>query len=291
MKIALAKLTGRNRGPRAVVESLVRGLKELGVPYKINPKYSTLKKDDVVYVVSGIQALKDLILFKQKNSFKKLLAGPSITILPTEEQDLLKNKNIDAIIVPSQWVKDLYESLDQNLSTKIHILPAGVEDCFFPKKDNNIVLYIKNAPETLTKKVQSVLEQDNIPYSSLSYGSFKRENFFNQLKSSSAMIYLSPTESQGLALHEAWIRDIPTLVWSRGYWQYKDIIWKDPKISAPYLSEKTGLFFKDEDDFESKFKEFLEKIKLNQFEPRTHSLQYFTDKKCVEKLLWIINAI
>lgn len=291
LKYFLANITGRNRGPRAVVESLVRGLKELNIEFKINPSYSSIKRDDVVYVVTGIQVLKDIIQLKKKEVFSKLLAGPSITVLPTEENGLIQDSAINAVIVPSEWVKKLYESIDNSLSSRIFVLPAGVQ---VPEKlekisKDKILIYRKNVPQEILNKVQEILRSKNIGYSILDYGSFKRDDFFTALDECAAMIYLSPTESQGLALHEAWIRDVPTLVWNRGFWQYKDIVWKDAQISAPYLSHETGMFFKDETDFEQQFEVFVKQIE--NFEPRKHSLENFTDKKCIEKLMWIIDSI
>jgi hypothetical protein len=50
-------------------------------------------------------------------------------------------------------------------------------------------------------------------------------------------IYLQTTETQGMALQEARMMNVPTFVWNRGYFKNKYLFWADSKISAPYLDE------------------------------------------------------
>jgi len=101
------------------------------------------------------------------------------------------------------------------------------------------------------------------------------------------MIYLVESESQGLALAEAWLRNVPTFVWNRGYWQYGNYSWRDDKISAPYLTDECGLFFRDYNDFKEKLPLFL--TKLSQFQPRKYALNNFIDVITTRKYLEIIN--
>lgn len=300
LKDFLATALKRRRGPSAVTESVTRGLSDLSIPFKINSPYSSIQNKDTVYIVSGVQALKDILSLKERREVSfKLLAGPTISVLPTEENSLLLNPLIDAVIVPSDWVRNLYISIDSMLESRIHSLPAGVDPEVLENKlegesaqsaqIDTLLIYLKNVPEELHKSIIETLQSKNIKYKTLIYGKFKREEYFKALQESFGMIYLSPTESQGIALHEAWIRNIPTLVWSRGYWEYKGIKWNDLKISAPYLSDESGLFFKDEQDFESKILEFISKI--SSFKSREYSLNQFTDAICAKKLMCIIESI
>ena len=100
------------------------------------------------------------------------------------------------------------------------------------------------------------------------------------------MIYLSESESQGLALQEAWIRNVPTLVWDGGYWQCGKYKWQGSS-SAPYLTKDCGMFFKGKEDFINKFETFLKN--LPNFQPREYSLENFTDETATKNYLKIIN--
>lgn len=291
LRYVLSRITKRSRGPGAVIESVIRGLDILNIPYSINAPYTSIKPGDTVYVISGTQAVRDILDVKKRLKNIKLLVGPTITVLPSDENNLIKDSAIDAIIVPSQWVKDLYISTDATLAPRIQIVPAGVPEEIGNNQTNKkkILIYFKNAPENLYTHTCQILSKHNIEHITLRYGTFKRDEYFKALTESFAMIYLSPTESQGIALNEAWIRDIPTLVWNKGYWEYAGIRWDNEKISAPYLSEETGLFFKGEKDFEEKLQEFISKLKS--FKPRIYSLPRFTDEVCTRQLMNIIDSI
>jgi hypothetical protein len=101
------------------------------------------------------------------------------------------------------------------------------------------------------------------------------------------MIVLSPSESQGIALCEAWMKDVPTLVWNRGYWQMDDRIWYDEKISSPYLVDQCGYFFKNFDDFKEKYSYCL--ANMNTFKPRDHAISHFSSKVVVQNFLNLIG--
>jgi hypothetical protein len=62
-----------------------------------------------------------------------------------------------------------------------------------------------------------------------------------------------------MALQEAWARNVPTFVWNKGYVICNDIKFYG-KISAPYLTEKTGAFFKDFTEFKDKLPRFIDSL-------------------------------
>lgn len=174
--------------------------------------------------------------------------------------------------------------MSPELTNKITVWPAGVENVGISNKDKNMCLvYKKNCPEEILNSVEKSLKERKIKYKVLTYGNFNQNDFFNALSQSKYMIYLSPSESQGLALNEAWIRDVPTLVWDRGYWQYKDHTFKHSLISAPYLTPETGLAFVDTEDFNKTLEDFL--TTLPTFTPRKYSLEHFTDKVSAKLLI------
>ncbi len=286
----LNEMMGSNRGPESVVRSLKRGLKELEIPYRLNPSKKALTK--TVHVLRGAEALKEAINLKREGIISKLIAGPNITVTPFEEQGLYLSPEIDCIVFPSEWPKNFFISLVPELAPKIKIWSAGVlTPSHVASIDINqdILIYQKNAPSSLLSHIEKTLKKNSLSYRVLRYNKFRQEDYFRLLEKSRLLIYLSESESQGLALQEAWIRNVPTLVWNRGFWQYGSYSWSDSKISAPYLTDEAGMFFRNEDDFENKLISFMNELK--NFTPREYALARFTDHQSALQLIDIINAV
>lgn len=64
---------------------------------------------DVIWAVSRPADLRWAIASKKRLGGAQLWAGPAISVLPDEENGLLRHPSIDRIYVPSEWVKDLFE--------------------------------------------------------------------------------------------------------------------------------------------------------------------------------------
>ena len=291
-KVFVNDILGRLRGPKAVTASMLRGLGELGVDFKFNPLEREIKENDVILVNESVNALKWAIQAKAQMKIGKLLAGPNISILPSDNAGIICAKEIDIVLEPSQWVKDFLIYFKPELENKICVWPAGV---MVPSNENEkirnfVLLYNKNPSEKdLLDFIKKYLHNNKINFNLINYGSFNQAKYFDWLSQSKMMIYLSNSESQGLSLQEAWVRDVPTLIWNRGYMEYNGNIWKDEKISAPYQTEKTGDFFNGKEDFVSAFM-ILER-NLEKFSPKDYVINNLTDKICASKLLDIVNNI
>jgi predicted HAD superfamily phosphohydrolase YqeG/glycosyltransferase involved in cell wall biosynthesis len=151
------------------------------------------------------------------------------------------------------------------------------------------IIYSKNADEKLFNKLIEILWTYKLPIVVSHYGQFRQEEYFRLLKKARMLVYLSTHESQGIALNEAWMAGVPTLVWNRGFFQYQDKRFEDDSVGAPYLSPECGLSFKDDSDFERKLIEFLEKY--DSFHPREYSLAHFTNAIAARKYLDIIESV
>ncbi len=288
-KVYLKSAKNRVRGPASVARSLSTGLTECAFPFSIDTpiKHSS----DILHVVSGVDTLREAIALKKKGLIKTIIAGPTIAVTPLDHRKILCNPLIDTILVPSSWVRDFYLSEAPLLKSKIKIWAAGVVDPGEPpiprSKRLQVLIYQKNAPDELLQSVMQQLSDNEIPFTVVHYGFFKQEDYYRKLESSAFMIYLSESESQGLALHEAWVRDVPTLVWNRGYWEYEDFSWKDSKISAPYMTASCGYFFQDAEDFGIQLTRLTDNY--SRLRPRKYSLEHFTDTVATKKYLSIIT--
>lgn len=275
-------------GPQSVLDSLLDGFNALDVAYQLNPKSD--KVFGVVGVLSDVGALRWAIEAKKQGKIKCIIAGPNLVITPLDENKVLLDKTIDIVLVPSLWVKDFCLSLAPELANKIHVWAAGVKDVYAPSAKNRhgCLLYRKKADDALFEGICKMLEAHRITYRSVPYGHYSKRDYFAWLNEAECMIYMSESESQGLALTEAWMQNTPTLVWNRGYWKHKNYEWHDNTISAPYLTEESGMFFQNVDDFNKKLPKFLSR--LSQFQARTYALNNFSNEVTSKKYLKIIQT-
>ena len=276
-------------GPSAVLESLIRGFNILNIDYQLNPKTKDIS--GIVCVISGVDALEWAIKAKKQSKIKKIIAGPNIIITPKDAGSILLDETIDLIIVPSQWVKDFYVSFSQGFDEKIRVWPAGIEICpESNEKRKGCLVYKKDVDEKLFKLIIKYLKSKNIDYKIIKYGRYRKEKYFGLLNKVEFIIYLQEVESEGIALLEAWVRNVPTLVWNQGYFEYKNVNKKVfGNISAPYLTEECGMFFKDFNGFKEKLPIFLNNT--NQFKSREYVVNNFSNKIVSKNYLKIIKEL
>lgn len=273
-----------SRGPEAVEQSLFKGLVELKVPFLVNQK---LKTGGSVCVLSGVKTLLWAIEQKRQGIIKKIIAGPNLVVSPKDSGAILTDPLIDIIIVPSIWVKEFYTKIAPETGEKIKVWPAGVEKIaiFEEKKEFDFLIYNKIQDQEFLNNIVGALKERNLSYKLLNYGEFKRQDYFAYLSKSKAEVYLSKSESQGLAMFEAWARNVPTLVWESGEYNFADgkIL---GKISAPYLTPECGMAFDSANNFKAKLNQFLNA----KFYPKEYLDQNFTNQLCAKKYLEIIKS-
>lgn len=294
-KSLIRSAVGKSRGPQVVISSAMRGFAEIGISYSLNPVQETIFAADVVWANESLDALTWAIEMKKKGKIKKLIAGPNLVILPSDHDNIVCSGEIDKYLVVSNWTFDMYAADRPAIADHLEIWPAGVDASFWKpseRLDNKgkVIIYQKNAEIEILKKCRRILIESGYEIIEIRYGKYRRDEYLKKLQSAEFLVYFNDSESQGIALAECWSADVPTFVWNQG-----TIIINEGKStqksfkcsSAPYLSESTGLFFKDEADFAEILKN-INNIKLN-FQPRQWVLSNMTDKICAEKLIAIIN--
>lgn len=268
-------------GPDAVATSLLRGLAAHGIFYSLNKNVSA----DIVSVLASPAALRFAIEGKGQGRFKKIIAGPNIVHNPTSEQELIRHPAIDAIIVPSEWNKDWWLSIAPELAPRIHAWPAGVsKNIPTSSKTGRVVVYLKNQCPFLDTIVSQVSRVGLTPRI-MRYGTFTHKEFLHELSDARVVIYLSHSESQGIALSEAWMADVPTLVWNPGFFDINGYSWKDSKMSAPYATAETGEFFASEAEFVTALAKYMGNPA--QYSPRAYCAQHLSDEASASRYLTI----
>lgn len=291
VKHLLFKLTRQTRylpygGPSSVIRSLRRGLFEINASYRFDPWQH--KVTETVGVIRGIATLRWAIEQKKKGFIRTIVAGPNIVVTPLEDDHLIQEPEIDRIVVPSQWNKNWWVSFDQALEQRITPWAAGVTDHGTGRDAKGVcIIYAKQADEKLFHKIIESLWTHKLPIVVSNYGQFMQHEYFRILKKARMMVYLSDFESQGIAIHEAWMADVPTLIYDGGEMRYADYVWYDSNIAAPYFDPQCGISFKNFEDFESRLIEFMEKY--DSFTPRRYSLAHFTNTICARKYIDIVE--
>jgi glycosyltransferase involved in cell wall biosynthesis len=244
------------RGPQAVATSLVRGLTELGVPFVVDPP--RLDGARTIGVLSDLEALRAGISWRREGSGRRLVVGPNLVVLPSDEPELMAAPEIDAIAVPSRWVRELYEADTPGLQGRIAVWPAGVDPARWrppipaEPRGRRALMYVKAlngdemALEAAVEAAGSALAAAGFRTTRLSYGGITPRAYRRALAAADVLVFFSPSESQCLAQVEAWATDVPTLVWARGRLEYRGRVYSSS--SAPYLSSATGAAFADGDE-------------------------------------------
>jgi hypothetical protein len=236
-KWAARRLTDKYSGPNAVEDSLLRGLKELDIPFEHNSYNSDL---DTALILSGAQALSEAIARKKSGVIKKLVAGPNIVIHPLDLDRIILDESIDIVLVPSEWVADFWSHENPELSSKIRTWPAGVSVSPASTRAGQPIIYDKLGDEDLVTKVEASIGSSARKFT---YGQFSREKYLESLTEAPFLVYLSKSESQGLALQEAWAHDVPTIVNNSTHWEAGELSWDAPQINCPYLTPELGAVF------------------------------------------------
>ena len=141
------------------------------------------------------------------------------------------------------------------------------------KESRNLLVYNKRQDD-LCLKLLAVLKKYG-EVNVVKYGEYTSKEYRQTLNDAAFMVWLSQSESQGLALLEALSMNVPVLAWDPGQWKYysqeleKEFIYGNAS-SCPYFSSQCGLKFESSEEFESKLIEFMHKMKKLQFVPRNY---------------------
>jgi glycosyltransferase involved in cell wall biosynthesis len=281
-------VTPQYGGHFAVTRSIIEGLKQININFNYNPKNI---KDiaETIYIPGGIESLKYGIRLKKYGFIKKIIAGPNIVVTPNELINICDYDYINLYLQPSDWVVNWWKNLQPNMPIKIESWCAGVNIDFWKptclnKNKNKILIYKKFVPENLFSEIKNLLQENNFEIEIINYGSYTPSEYLEALNRNSYLIHLTESESQGISLAEAWSTNTPTFVWNPTITMYNNIVIENCS-SAPYLSEKTGKYFRDI----SELKNIFLRWNPDNYEPRKWVLDNMSDKVCAKTLLSIIN--
>ena len=287
-------------GHPCVTRSLIAGLTEIGYDdFNFNPS-----KEDVgehIHVLFGpgpCHTLQYALSLKKQGLIKRVTAGPNVFVFPFESDFLITDPDLDLYMVPSYWIKTLFETIVPQCCNKLCVWPSGISKDLidierFPKK--KAIIYKKNRsglPDSFYDEIKLEIEKGGYIPILIKYGNYEYDYYINALKESSFMVAVTDQEAQGIFLSEAWALDVPTLCYEQGYYTWKNALGGEDLTyyatsACPYLTSETGVKFSNLDEFRQLIKhiDFI----INQTSPRNWILNNMTDEISARNFLDILQ--
>jgi len=278
------------KGHPSVTRSIVEGLDKLGIIYTYNPKHLKDLSQTVV-VVSSLSAVKQMIALKQQGFIRRLIIGPNISADPGNHV-FFSSPEVDRYITHAPLCSYITRVLP-NLSHRCAPWAAGVDmDYWRPVLNSapqNILIYSKQnkgVTDSL-KPYLNLLRDLNFSVEVLIYGQYTKNQYLAALQRAQCMIGFTIDETQGIAFAEAWAVNVPTFIWYNSEPTYLGVAYKGS--SAPYLTEFTGAFFRDLNEFRSLIIKWMNGNL--EFSPRNWCEKNMSDESCTLNLLNICSEI
>jgi len=282
-------------GQSATTRSLVEGLRKCGINANYNPR-SIAEVGDVVHIVAGdVDVLQQIFALKKSGKVKRIIAGPNVACLITKNNNYIYSPEIDLRCSLSKWVEDSYLNCFTalNKSDFSHWYPGVNAQLYCPsdKKSNRsgrVLVYNKQQPALTRVVVQLVKEMGFEPYV-LSYGNYNTAQYKATLEKVDFALFLSASESLGIALLESWAMDVPTLCWNPSQnISYLGVDYTNVS-SCPLLNDEVGQAWKDVAELRQLIPAFVQR--LDRFSPRRWVLENATDEICIQRLLRDIEIL
>ncbi len=254
---------------------------------------------DTFFVPSWTSSVGELFRIIDWNSSAKYLLGPNLKfllgqdgILSHEVCQLIDSKsytNID-VIFPTEKIGQLFSESKEICNSRhsfVRILPTSIDEKYWKparlkRSLNKILIYIKgNLTESDHKLINEIQRRYKDKCLILQYGRYTQAEYRKMLRRVKVAIFFSGTESQGLALLEAWSCNVITLVRipleRPGGSLNEQVYGQEFMDYAPYLSDKTGEFFMERTELFM----LLESIEHSQmkFNPRLWTVTNFGMKQ------------
>ncbi len=225
---------------QAVYRSVVNGLDLIGAQYNCNPRRKS-SLNLYVLVLCHDETAFQMVQLKKKGVIEKLFIGPNFVF------DSSTTDCCDGWLVPSEWIKNDIADMQPKMRDKIFVWKAGVDTSYWKpakqEKKKKALIYNKYDSKNLLESIQELLYLYGWDVEIIQYGNYSQAEYKDALERAVFAIFISASESQGIALAEAWAMDVPTLVWDNlGVVVFNHFFHSK---AAPYLNPNVGLPWKN----------------------------------------------
>lgn len=275
-------------GHQDIIESFLLGSRAYPeVEIRINPSRKEAE-GTVLYVSAHWRALRDAIKFKRAGKASILVTGPVGESVEDFDRIIL-DKAIDVEVVPCSWYMKRSQREAAAIGvdfSNVKVWPVGVDHEKWTPQDEKpkvrprkALVYVKGRGAAVLEPTEEALTASGVEYRKIYCGSHVQQEYKEMLEWCDFMVYLGHSETQGLALAQAWSMNRQTLVYE------PESLTAQGLEAAPYLSDMTGRRWRDTDD--------LKKI-LNDMpptSPRQWVLSNMTNAIAFGNFLDIVNGI
>ncbi len=272
----LVRGPARAAGARRVFLNLTAGLDRSGGPIPVN---------DIGHMKSNQEDLVCLLgqphLLRRFEHHTPMMFGTALYNHPVDDEHLPRRHALRQVLVPSDWVKRMFSKTWPDI---VSVWPVGIDtERWSPagdsKKTVDVLVYEKLFRERerfqveLFEPMMADLRRRGLSVESLRYGSYHERDLMALSQTARSMIYLSPHETQGIALEQMLSANVPVMAWDPGGdWQSLEYLLRGvrygPVTTVPYWDERCGEKFTSAVDFGDAFSRFWRGVETGSFAPR-----------------------
>jgi hypothetical protein len=292
------------RGPRIpsgidkVFLNLAAGLKELGVPFKVNRPWHEIQPGDRVGVIGRDRAC--LAGYDRPNP---IVAGVALMTHPAEWPTLCEEYPVRRYVQHCEWAIALYRPYFG--ADRCAVWPVGIDtNAWRPSPQRtpttDFLLYDKVRWEhdryeaELLRPIREQLTRNGLSFEEIRYGQYRPEHYAAALGRCRALLFVCEHESQGLAYQEAMSAGLPVLAWDPGEWlDPARFAWGTPHVpatSVPYFDTRCGERFRSADEFGEALGRFQENLRAGRYSPREYMLENLTLRHGAQRYLELLDA-
>ena len=261
------------RGPGKLISNLIKSFEENKIEYLLNDE------GDKNIILQSCNRLN--------GDLSNCIIGPNICTLPIDNSIVINHDRYNKIIVPSEWVKNLYSRwlpLD-----KIEIWPVGIDTELFKdyslEKEYDFLIYYKRRDIQDLNFIINFLTERNFKFIIIKYGEYDETHFINSISKSRFGIVIDNCESQGIAVQEMMSCNLPLLVWDVKEWCDRGDKYKCDATSIPFWDKRCGEIFYSFDKFEMN----LDKIINGNYSPREYILENLSISESYKKIIDLVS--
>ncbi len=292
--------------------NLCAGLDKLGVPYRVNDYRHTESHPEELACIIGKPHVLNKIPWRNP-----ILFGAAVYSHPIDDPNLLTRLPVKRVLVPGEWMRRMCEP---TWGERVTAWPVGIEtEKWRPAEGESTAGHRERGARSTEKGIADFLIYDKVlwehekheveliqpirdkltacglTYREIRYGFYQEKQYKNLLRTCRAMIFLSASETQGLAYQQALSCGRPILAWDRGgYWPdpsyYPHKVRFQPVSSVPYWDERCGMKFENVAQFGKQLERFWSGMQNGSFRPRDYILSNLTLEACAESYLRICES-